>query len=364
MALVAAIARGGARALPRRRCAASRRRRSASPPSLVGPRARLPARGGLPDPPPLPERGAQPLAERARARARPLPRRAGRAALGQLCGAAVALLVVAAPAAAEGRVQPRRSSRSASCLALLVFHGADRLGGDASGPPAGPRALAARGAFALTGVVLVSVAIVLAAARATRARAAGSPASRSPRRLASASVALAAIELARGRRRARSCSSCSRRRSARSPSAPTRAERRRHEHVDFLYRSMRAMQDAPEFRTALRELLGAARTMLCRRVRRDRAFEAAEPRATCCAARSARTASWSSRRCSATRTDAPWTRVAAHDGALLLPRGRAAARARRLPRRARARRRDRDRRCRRDDRRARAARSSATAPAT
>ena len=40
------------------------------------------------------------------------------------------------------------------------------------------------------------------------------------------------------------------------------AERRRHAHVEFLYRSMRAMQDAPELRTAVRELLAAARTML------------------------------------------------------------------------------------------------------
>jgi diguanylate cyclase (GGDEF)-like protein len=40
------------------------------------------------------------------------------------------------------------------------------------------------------------------------------------------------------------------------------AERRRHAHVEFLYRSMSAMQSAPEFRAAIRELLEAARTML------------------------------------------------------------------------------------------------------
>jgi diguanylate cyclase (GGDEF)-like protein len=40
------------------------------------------------------------------------------------------------------------------------------------------------------------------------------------------------------------------------------AQRKRHEHLEFLYGTMRATQGAPEFRAAVRELLVAARTML------------------------------------------------------------------------------------------------------
>jgi diguanylate cyclase (GGDEF)-like protein len=39
-------------------------------------------------------------------------------------------------------------------------------------------------------------------------------------------------------------------------------QRRRHQHLEFLYRSMRAMQGAPELRSAVRELLQAARALL------------------------------------------------------------------------------------------------------
>ena len=39
-------------------------------------------------------------------------------------------------------------------------------------------------------------------------------------------------------------------------------QRRRHEHLEFLYHTMRATQGAPEFRAAVRELLTAARRML------------------------------------------------------------------------------------------------------
>jgi diguanylate cyclase (GGDEF)-like protein len=40
------------------------------------------------------------------------------------------------------------------------------------------------------------------------------------------------------------------------------AQRRRHEHLEFLYETMRATQGAPELRAAVRELLVAARAML------------------------------------------------------------------------------------------------------
>jgi diguanylate cyclase (GGDEF)-like protein len=40
------------------------------------------------------------------------------------------------------------------------------------------------------------------------------------------------------------------------------AQRRRHEHLEFLYQTMRATHGAPEFRAAVRELLVAARAML------------------------------------------------------------------------------------------------------
>ena len=40
------------------------------------------------------------------------------------------------------------------------------------------------------------------------------------------------------------------------------AQRRRHEHLEFLYQTMRATQGAPELRASVRELLVAAREML------------------------------------------------------------------------------------------------------
>jgi diguanylate cyclase (GGDEF)-like protein len=179
--------------------------------------------------------------------------------VGQLCGAALALLVVR-------RQRPLKAAFNlaefalASCLALLVFHGLTSSG-DVQGPAVWVAALAAAGAFALTGVVLVTVAIALTegiAAPRELPKVAGFALAGG---LASASVALAGLELIEV-----------------DPWSPLLlvlpaaicvvafraygAERRRHAHVDFLYRSMRAMQDAPELRSALRELLSGARTML------------------------------------------------------------------------------------------------------
>src|SRR4029453_5857148 len=39
------------------------------------------------------------------------------------------------------------------------------------------------------------------------------------------------------------------------------AQQRRHEHLAFLYRSMRGMQGAPDYESAVRELLSTARAM-------------------------------------------------------------------------------------------------------
>ena len=79
--------------------------------------------------------------------------------------------------------------------------------------------------------------------------------------LASASLALAAVELLEADPAGSGCSSCPRCLWGLAFRAYG-SERRRHEHVEFLYRTMRTMQGAPEFRTAVRELLVAARTML------------------------------------------------------------------------------------------------------
>jgi diguanylate cyclase (GGDEF)-like protein len=145
-------------------------------------------------------------------------------------------------------------------VAILVFRALAHAGG-VHGPVGWIAAAAGACAFGLVSVTLVTTTISIAT---------GSPSLRElPRTvelalagsLASASLAVAAVELLEA--------------DARSiwllvipilfwgiAFRAYGAQRRRHEHLEFLYQTMRATHSAPEFRAAVRELLVAARAML------------------------------------------------------------------------------------------------------
>ena len=147
-----------------------------------------------------------------------------------------------------------------TCAALIVFRAVVALG-DAHGPVGWAAAAAGAAAFGIVSVALVTTTISIAAGgpqlrefpRTIALALAGS--------LASASLAVVAVELLEADTRAvwllvvpallwgfafRAYG----------------AQRRRHEHLEFLYQTMRATQGAPELRASVRELLVAAREML------------------------------------------------------------------------------------------------------
>jgi len=178
----------------------------------------------------------------------------------QLCGGAVALIVIR-------RQRPLKAAFNlaqfvfGTCVALVIFHVVSGLG-DPYGAAGWAGALAGAAAFGALGVLLVGATISLAEGRSmlyelpyvTTTALVGS--------IAGAGLAIAAVELLKQDTRAVwvlfipvGCCVLAFR-------AYT-AQRRRHEHLEFLYRSMRAMQGAPESRAAVRELLDAARAMLC-----------------------------------------------------------------------------------------------------
>jgi diguanylate cyclase (GGDEF)-like protein len=177
----------------------------------------------------------------------------------QLLGAGVALMLVR-------RQRPLKLAFNlatfafGSCLAVLVFHALLALG-DPYGPAGWAGALAAAGTYALAGVLLVSVVIWLAAARSTLSELPRLVAVVGCGGLATASLAIAAVELLRLDPRVLWVLLVPIAGTALAFRAYT-TQRRRHEHLEFLYRSMRAMQGATEFRSSVRELLEAARTML------------------------------------------------------------------------------------------------------
>jgi diguanylate cyclase (GGDEF)-like protein len=183
----------------------------------------------------------------------------GELLVAQLLGASIALVAVR-------RQRPVKLGFNLACfafastLALLVFHGV-LAWGDAYGLAGWAGALVAATTNAVVGVLVVSVVIWLAAARSTvreLPRLIGVAACGS---LASASLAIAALELAQYDPRSLWVLFVPVLGTALAFRAYT-AQRRRHEHLEFLYRSMRAMQGATEFRSSVRELLEAARTML------------------------------------------------------------------------------------------------------
>ena len=147
-----------------------------------------------------------------------------------------------------------------TAAALLAFHAVAALG-DVHGPVGWAAAAAGAATFGIVSVALVATTISIAAG--------GPPLRDVPRTialalvgsLASASLAIAAVELL-----------VSDSRDVWLLIAPALlwgvafraygAQRRRHEHLEFLYRTMRATQGAPELRASVRELLMAAREML------------------------------------------------------------------------------------------------------
>jgi diguanylate cyclase (GGDEF)-like protein len=147
-----------------------------------------------------------------------------------------------------------------TCLAVAVFHAFLQLG-EPAGPAGWAGALLGSATNGVTGVLLVSAVVCLAGVRSVTAETVKLLGVALCCSLVTGSLAIAAVELARF--------------DARSlwvlviPIAVAAValwayavQRRRHEHLQFLYESMRATQGASELRSSVRELLEAARTML------------------------------------------------------------------------------------------------------
>jgi diguanylate cyclase (GGDEF)-like protein len=177
----------------------------------------------------------------------------------QLAGASLALL-------AFRRQRPLKVAFNlaqfalSSCVALLIFRPLVDIAG-ATGPVSWLAALAAAGAACVTGVSLVGVAIALSEGTKTLRELPKMLSIALIGALATASLAVAAAELVQRDAWAVTLLLVP----ALGCALALRAyagQRRRHAHVEFLYQSMRAMQSAPEFPSAVRELLKAARAML------------------------------------------------------------------------------------------------------
>jgi diguanylate cyclase (GGDEF)-like protein len=182
----------------------------------------------------------------------------GELLLAQLLGVAVALGIAHRRSPLTVAFNLASSSLGA-CVAILLFHGFLLLD-EAHGPAGWMGALLGAGASAAIGFGLADV--------YTR-RESGRPLSAEPRALAafaaggcvaSASLAIAAIQLAETDARALWVMLIPVASTALVLNAFT-TQRRRQGHLEFLSQSMRAMQGA-EFRSSVRELLEAARTML------------------------------------------------------------------------------------------------------
>jgi diguanylate cyclase (GGDEF)-like protein len=179
--------------------------------------------------------------------------------LGLVVGAGVALVAVR-------RQRPLKVAFNAAqftlstAVAVAVFRAVVALG-NPTGPVGWTAAAAGAATFGIVSIVLVTATITLAAG--------GPPWRELPRTaafalagsLASASLAVAGIVMVEADRRSvwllvvpSLCWALAFRAYG--------AQRRRHEHLEFLYQTMRATQGAPELRAAVRELLAAARAML------------------------------------------------------------------------------------------------------
>ena len=242
----------------------------------------------------------------------------GSLVLGLVVGACAALVAVRRQRPLKVAFNAAQFALS-SGVAVLVFRAVAGLG-NVRGPVGWIAGAAGAAAFGLISVVLVTVTIALAAG--------GAPLREVPRTtafgllasLASASLAISAVEMLQADTRSvwllvvpGLCWALAFRAYG--------AQRKRHEHVQFLYKTIRATQGATEFRGAIRELLVAARTMLSAGHAEILLFGSA----TEAALRSAIENEHETLMEPVTLTDAARGAIAAasqRDGAILLPRGR------------------------------------------
>ncbi|MBA3561629.1 MAG: hypothetical protein H0W35_02770 [Actinobacteria bacterium] len=146
-----------------------------------------------------------------------------------------------------------------SCVAILLFHGFLLLG-DAYGPAGWIGAVLSAGASVFVGVLLAARFAWLGSSHSLSAELRTLAAVAGGACFASASLAVAAVQVAESDARALWVMLVPIASTALALNAFT-VQRRRQGHLEFLSRSMRAMQGA-EFRSSVRELLEAARTML------------------------------------------------------------------------------------------------------
>jgi diguanylate cyclase (GGDEF)-like protein len=146
-----------------------------------------------------------------------------------------------------------------SCIALVLFHGF-LLVGDANGPAGWAGAVLGVVASSVVGVVLVSVLMWLTTGRPVEEELPALALVAGCGSFATTSLAIALLQLAEYDSRALWVMVAPITATALAFHAYT-AQRRRQGHLEFLSRSMRAVQGA-EFTSSIRELLEAARAML------------------------------------------------------------------------------------------------------
>jgi diguanylate cyclase (GGDEF)-like protein len=175
----------------------------------------------------------------------------------QLIGAAVALAV-------SRRQRPLKVAFSVAqfglctCLALIAFHGIAR--GETHGPRTWAAVLVAVSLSSAVGVVLVAVATWLSQRAPSRRPLQSVSLIALLSALASGGVALAAMELLRDNAWTLvlllvPVAACG------LAFLAYTTQRRQHEHLSFLYESMRRIQQAPDFNEAVGEFLQAVRQM-------------------------------------------------------------------------------------------------------
>ncbi len=146
-----------------------------------------------------------------------------------------------------------------TCIALVVFHALLSLG-DPHSPLGWVAALLAAGAAGLSGVLLVSAAISLAEGAPPLRELPTVAAVALIGTFANASLALASVELLRANKQAIWLLVVPTVSSALALTAYA-SRRRQHEHLEFLYQSMRSVQKEADFDSAVGQLLLSARRM-------------------------------------------------------------------------------------------------------
>jgi diguanylate cyclase (GGDEF)-like protein len=183
----------------------------------------------------------------------------GGVVLAQIVGAGLAILLVRRQRPIKIMFNLAQFALSSS-VAVALFHLVVEHG-SAYGFAGWLGSLSAAGVSALISAALVAAVMRLVGSRGSARELAYVAAVGAVASFASASLGVAAVEVVRADVRAVWVLAIPVLACAVALHAYTR-QRRRHQHLEFLYRSMRAMQSAPELHSAVRELLGAARTLL------------------------------------------------------------------------------------------------------